>query len=81
MKEQKIVTFIKCDGDRTSITLSPYQLDVLDRLVKYLGVSRGTFLRDVFHLHQDEYRNMSTCVKDEIIATLVKILITKGVEL
>ena len=81
MKEQKIVSFLKRDGKRTSITLSHYQLIVLDRLAKYLGVSRTKLLNDILDTYSIVYKNMSTCVKDEIIGILVKLLITKGIEL
>lgn len=81
MKEQKIISFEMDNGERTSITLSPYQLDVLDRLAKYLGLSRAKYLNKMLNAYSEIYKNRSTCVKDEIIATLVKILITKGVEL
>ena len=81
MKEQRIITFKKTNGKRTSITLSHYQLIVLDRLVKYLGVSRTKMLNNILDTYSIVYKNMSTCVKDDIVATLVKMLITKGVKL
>ena len=79
MKYQKIIPFYKKDGTRTSITLSEYQLHILDNLAKYLGISRTQYINKVLDLNTDYTGNMSTCVKDEIIATLIKILITKGV--
>ena len=81
MKLQKIISFERDNGERTSITLSPYQLDVLDRLAKYFGISRAKYLNKMLNAYSEIYKNRSTCVKDEIIATLVKLLITKGVEL
>lgn len=81
MKEQRIISFKKNDGTRTSITLSSYQLYVLDRLAKYLGWSRAKFLNNVFDTYAKNGGNMSTCVKDVIIATLIKMLILNGVEL
>ena len=81
MKEQRIITFKKTNGKRTSITLSHYQLIVLDRLAKHFEVSRTKMLNDILDTYSIVYKNISTCVKDEIIGMLVKLLITKGVEL
>ena len=82
MKQQNIIAFNKEDGNRTSITLSDYQLDILDRLAEFYGKSRNKLLSEIVSIVDGNKRiNLSCFVRDIILQKVVFLLNLKGVDL
>ena len=66
---------------RTSIYISDLQLDTLDRLAKFEGISRNKLLKNVLSEIEEDKTNASNYVRDYIIGRLLTILSMKGVDL
>ena len=82
MKHQKIIPFYKKDKTRTSITLSAYQLQILDSLAEYFGTSRNNFLCELTEMaNKEDKLNLSNYIKEKIIYRLVLLLGLKGIKL
>ena len=81
MKRMNILVVRHSGGRRTSITVSDLQLDVLDRLADFEGISRNKLLENAINEIEDDNINVSNYVRDYIIGRLLTILSMKGVDL
>lgn len=80
MKQQKIITYFRGNGKRTSCTLTDYQLKTLDALADFLGLTRNQYLRMATD-GMPEGVNASAYIRDEMFLRLRKMLSMTGVEL
>ena len=76
-----ILVFAKPNGQRTSITISDLQLDVLDRLANFKGISRQKLLHKILEEIEETNTNVSNYVRDYIIGSLIDLLALRGVDL
>ena len=76
MKELNVITFIKNNGKRTSVSLSSIQIKVLDSLASRYKMSRADFLRELEH-RMFKKMNLSNYIRDSIILELLLLLAIK----
>ena len=81
MKRMNILVVKLEGGRRTSITVSDYQLDLLDRLAEFKGMSRTKLIQKIYKEYEPSDTNFSNYVRDYMLGTLVDILSMKGVDL
>lgn len=76
-----ILVFKNANGQRTSITISDLQLDILDRLSCFRGISRQKLLTQITKEIEDTNTNVSNYVRDYLLGALVDLLSLKGLDL
>lgn len=79
MRERKIINVYK-NGNRTSISLSEIQKEVIDKLAEFYGVSKTKMLSDIVK-HTRNNVNLSNAVRDWMYVKLIELLSLKGLEL
>ena len=70
MKQQKIIAFKKKDGRRTSVTLSDFQLETVDKIAEYKNMTRYQYLA-LIENKKPRNANLSSFIRDEIILELI----------
>lgn len=76
-----ILVFKNSNGQRTSITISDLQLDILDRLACFRGISRQKLLAQITKEIEDTNTNVSNYVRDYLLGALIDLLSLKGLDL
>lgn len=68
--------YIKFDGKPTSISLTEYQVEVLEAVSKFRGMPVSTYIEDVLKRNlvydSENYENKSQLVLDAVISDIVE---------
>ena len=74
MRQQKIITYVKGNGKRTTCTMTEYQINILDGIAEFLSLTRNQYLRLVTS-DMPEGMNASAYIRDQMFESM------KGVEI
>lgn len=78
----KTINYFDANGNRTSLTLSDFQLKVLGALADYYNEpKKGYIATAIFHQFNKSEKNKSTIVRDEMFWDLIFILKQNGIVL
>lgn len=71
MRIRKVKTYYEVDGHRTSITISDYQLDILNKLSKVKRITTNEYIRHA--IGNSDYPNKSMALIDYMLYDILNL--------